>query len=269
MLLKTRESNIVPSIPDVKCDLKILSTYFLLQLRPKRLYKKNMLKIFVKICGITQPAQGQEIVALGADAIGLVFAKSPREVTPIMAREIVVGLPAGFPTVGVFVNSTADRINSIVSQTGIRYVQLHGNEPPEILAEISVPCIKVFTMRDGNWLVEIRKFIDALGEDDGKKSDNLAAILIDTYNPNIAGGTGESFDWNSVGEVRKNREMDALPPLVLAGGLKPENIAQAIKLVNPWGVDVSSGVEAEPGIKDMDKVKAFIETVRKNFTPTG
>ena len=218
-----------------------------------------MLKIFVKICGITHPAQGQEIVALGADAIGLVFAKSPREVTPIMAREIVVGLPAGFPTVGVFVNSTADRINSIVSQTGIRYVQLHGNEPPEILAEISVPCIKVFTMRDKNWLAEIRKFIDAFGEN---KSGKLAAVLIDTYNPNIAGGTGESFDWNSVGEVRKNGEMEDLPPLVLAGGLKPENIAQAIKLVKPWGVDVSSGVEAEPGIKDMDKVKAFLQAVR-------
>ena len=222
-----------------------------------------MSKIFVKICGITQPAQGQEIAALGADAIGLVFAKSPRAVTPIMGREIVVGLPDGFPAVGVFVNSTADRINSIVSQTGIRYVQLHGNEPPEILGQINAPCIKVFTMRGENWLAETRAFLDALDATPKKNSGDLVAILIDTYNPNIAGGTGESFDWNAVGEVRKNGEMDTTPPLMLAGGLKPENVGQAIEIVNPWGVDVSSGVEAEPGIKDMDKVKAFLQAVRK------
>ena len=221
-----------------------------------------MVKIFVKICGITQPAQGKQIAALGADAIGLVFAKSPRKVAPIMARKIVEGLPEGFPTVGVFVNSTAAEINSVVSQAGIRYVQLHGNEPAEILAEINAPCIKVFTMRGENWLAEIRAFLDTLGEDDGKKPANLAAILIDTYNPTMAGGTGESFDWNSVAAARKNGQMDALPPLMLAGGLKPENVAEAIKLVNPWGVDVSSGVESEPGIKNMDKVEAFLEAVR-------
>lgn len=222
-----------------------------------------MSKIFVKICGITQPAQGKQIAALGADAIGLVFAKSPRKVTPILGREIVVGLPDGFPTVGVFVNSTPDEINSVVSQTGIRYVQLHGKEPAKIIAEIKVPCIKVFTMRNENWLGEIREFLDEIDEN---KPSNLAAVLIDTYNPNLPGGTGESFDWKSVGKERKKGGMDGLPPLVLAGGLTPENVAEAIKLVKPWGVDVSSGLEREPGIKDLDKVEAFILNVHENFT---
>ncbi|MBA7553658.1 N-(5'-phosphoribosyl)anthranilate isomerase [subsurface metagenome] len=231
----------------------------------KRLYKKTMPKIFVKICGITQPAQGRDIATLGGDAIGLVFAKSPRKVTTTTAREIVGGLPDGFPTVGVFVNSTPDEINTVITETGIRYVQLHGSEPPKILAEINAPCIKVFTMRGENWLAEIRAFLDVPGENKSEnKPGNLAAVLIDTYNPTLAGGTGESFDWNSVGEARSGGGMDGLPPLVLAGGLKPENIAQAIKLVNPWGVDVSSGVESEPGIKDMDKVEAFIKAVREN-----
>ena len=110
------------------------------------------------------------------------------------------------------------------------------------------------------WLGEIRAFCDAMDE---SKSENLAAILLDTYNPNLAGGTGESFDWEAVGKVRKNGKMDGLPPLMLAGGLTPENVGQAIEIVNPWGVDVSSGVEAQPGIKDMDKVEAFIQAVRK------
>ncbi|MCK5113675.1 MAG: phosphoribosylanthranilate isomerase [Phycisphaerae bacterium] len=223
-----------------------------------------MLKLFVKICGITQPKQAQQIAALGADAIGLVFAKSPRQITPVMAREIVVSLPDEFPTVGVFVNSSADEINPIVSQTGIKYVQLHGNEPASILADIDAPCIKVFTMRGEDWLTEIREFLDTVDGNDEKKSDNLAAILIDTYNPKLAGGTGECFDWTTVAAARDNGEMDLMPPLLMAGGLKSENVIEAVNLVKPWGVDASSALEIEPGVKDMDKVEAFIGEVRQN-----
>ncbi len=199
----------------------------------------------VKICGITRPEDGQAAAVAGADAIGLVFHEaSPRAVTPEVAAEIVAVLPPFVTVVGLFVDAAAARIESVLSRVRLDCLQFHGDESPADCERFPVPYIKVARVRPGFDLVQY-----AVGY------RHARAMLVDAYVPGLPGGTGRTFDW------------DLLParlplPLVLSGGLSPANVALAVRGVRPWAVDVSSGVERAPGLKDGLKVRQFIEEVR-------
>ena len=195
---------------------------------------------------------------MGADAIGMVFAESPRWVSPEQARAIVDVLPPWVATVGVFVNADATTINRVVERTRIGCVQLHGDEPPQIVAQVSRPCIKAFRVRDPGWLGEVRRWLDAV-----TARTNLSAVLLDAYNPNARGGTGERFNWELVADARGAGLLAGIDPIILAGGLDASCVGQAIELVKPWGVDVASGVEKAPGVKDLKKVADFIRATQE------
>jgi len=212
-----------------------------------------MQRVRVKIEGLRDPQTAVRIAQMGADAVGMVFAESPRWVSPEQARAIVDVLPPWVSTVGVFVNADAGTINRVVERTRIGYVQLHGDEPPEIPAQISAPCIKAFRVRDEGWLGEIRDWLAATSA-----RSNVAAVLLDAYNPKVRGGTGERFNWDLVADARAAGALAGVDPIVLAGGLDAKCVGQAIDLVKPWAVDVASGVEKAPGVKDLRKVADFI-----------
>jgi len=217
-----------------------------------------MQRVRVKIEGLRDPATALRIAQMGADAIGMVFAESPRWVSPEQARAIVDVLPPWVATVGVFVNADATTINRVVERTRIGCVQLHGDEPPQIVAQVSRPCIKAFRVRDQGWLDEVRRWLDAV-----TARTNLSAVLLDAYNPNARGGTGERFNWELVADARGAGLLAGIDPIILAGGLDASCVGQAIELVKPWGVDVASGVEKAPGVKDLKKVADFIRATRE------
>jgi len=197
----------------------------------------------VKICGITNPGDALAAVEYGADALGFVFyEKSPRYVTPQSVSKIISQLPPFVMTVGVFVNETETKINEIMHNTGLNMVQLHGDESRE-MCNIWPRVIKAFRMREFTDLERLRDF-------------NVSAYLLDAYDPNIPGGTGQVFNWDIALEANE------FGKVILAGGLNPENIAKAVKRVLPYAVDVSSGVEKEKGKKNMDKMKLFIEKAK-------
>jgi len=215
-------------------------------------------RVRVKIEGLRDPVSALRIAQMGADAIGVVFAESPRWVSPEQARAIVDCLPPWVASVGVFVNSDPATINQVIKRTRIAYVQLHGDEPPDVVGEIERPCIKAFRVRDEGWVSEVREWLDACSV-----RSNLACILLDAYNPNVRGGTGERFNWNLVARARVDGEMPGIDPIILAGGLDASCVSDAIDLVQPWAVDVASGVEKSPGVKDMKKVEDFIRATRE------
>jgi phosphoribosylanthranilate isomerase len=215
-------------------------------------------RIRVKIEGLRDPATAMRIAQMGADAIGVVFAESPRWVSPEQARAIVDILPPWVATVGVFVNAQADTINRVVERTRIGYVQLHGEEPPEIVSQIQCPCIKAFRIRDESWLEQVHAWLGAC-----EMRSNLAGVLLDAFNPKAHGGTGERFNWDWVSDARAAGAMKGVDPIILAGGLDDRCVGQAIDLVRPWAVDVASGVESSPGIKDLKKVERFIRATRE------
>ncbi len=217
-----------------------------------------MQRVRVKIEGLRDPVTALRIAQMGADAIGLVFADSPRRVSPEQAREITAALPPWVATIGVFVNESADNINRVVKTAGIQYVQLHGDEAPEMVGQINAPCIRAFRVRDENSLAEVRAWVSAV-----KARSNLAAVLLDAFNPKARGGTGERFNWNLVAQARLSGAMADLDPIILAGGLDASCVAQAIAAVKPWAVDVASGVESSPGVKDLDKVRDFLSTAQQ------
>jgi len=219
-----------------------------------------MQRVRVKIEGLTDPATALKIAQMGADAIGMVFAASPRRIAPELARAITDVLPPWVATVGVFVNEDPDVINHIVEKARISCAQLHGDEEPDTLGQICVPCIKAFRIRDEQWLEEIRAWIAAAGV-----RSNLAAVLLDAYDPNVRGGSGTQFNWDMVADARAAGAMAGIDPLILAGGLDASCVSQAIDLVQPWAVDVASGVEVKksPGVKDLRKVEDFIRATRE------
>jgi len=217
-----------------------------------------MQRVRVKIEGLREPAAALRIAQMGADAIGMVLAESPRWVSPEQCRAIVDCLPPWVATVGVFVNADAQTINRVVKRTRIGYVQLHGDEPPEIVAAIERPCIKAFRVRDEGWLGEVRGWLAAC-----PARSNLAAVLLDAYNPKARGGTGDRFNWDLVADARAAGAMAGIDPIILAGGLDAACVGQAIDLVKPWAVDVASGVEKSPGVKDPRKVEDFIRATRE------
>jgi phosphoribosylanthranilate isomerase len=205
----------------------------------------------VKICGITNVKDALVALDAGADFLGFIFhPPSPRRVTPELAGQIAERVRRSSPTVclvGVFVDQDPASVQRTVARCGLDYAQLHGAEPPEwttALLNQGIKVIKAFRVRDGGSLDDIERH-------------PATAFLLDAYVPGQAGGTGQTFDWNLA------RRAGLLGPIILAGGLTPENVAQAIHTVRPWGVDVSSGVEAAPGRKDPEKVRRFIAAAKR------
>jgi len=217
-----------------------------------------MQRVRVKIEGLRDPADAMRVAQMGADAIGMVFADSPRWVSPDQARAIVDILPPWVATVGVFVNADPVAINRVVERTGISCVQLHGDEGPEIVGQINAPCIKAFRVRDESWLDEVHQWLAAC-----QARSNLSAVLLDAYNPTVRGGTGERFNWDMVADARAAGAMAGIDPVILAGGLDDRCVSQAIDLVQPWAVDVASGVEKSPGVKDFKKIRSFINATKE------
>ncbi len=212
----------------------------------------------IKICGITTPADARLAAQAGADAIGINFyAGSPRFVEAKVAEEIAAAVPATVAKVGVFVNQTVERIEALISQVPLDFVQLHGDEPPEMFAELGpARIIKAFRSQDSG-LTPVADFLAACG-----LAHAPAAVLIDAHAPGQFGGTGVSLDWTTVGN---DTSLPPDVPLLLAGGLNADNVAEAIRLARPFGVDVASGVELSPGVKDADSVRAFVENAARAF----
>lgn len=200
----------------------------------------------VKICGLTNLEDALLAVEAGADALGFVFAPSPRRITPQEARRICLELPPFVVRVGVFVDAPLEEVRAVADFCGLDAVQLHGNEPPEYCREVGRRVIKA---------VRVKDYLDP----DSLNHYPVQAFLLDAYVPGQAGGTGKSFNWELVAGLEFPR------PFILAGGLTPFNVARAVALVRPYGVDVSSGVErdGQPGRKDPQKVKLFITEARK------
>jgi phosphoribosylanthranilate isomerase len=201
--------------------------------------------VWVKVCGITREEDARLAAARGADAIGLVFwSRSRRCVTVERARLIVSALPPGVAAVGVFVDETPEQVNRIAAEVGLHLVQLHGDETPEACRQCVRPFIKAFRVGPGFDASVLRAYPGG-------------TILLDAASPLAPGGTGARADWEVARAVAASR------PAILAGGLSAENVADAIARVSPFGVDVSSGVEAAPGVKDPDRVRRFVEAVRR------
>jgi phosphoribosylanthranilate isomerase len=211
-------------------------------------------RVRVKICGITNEADGRQAALLGADAIGLNFyAKSPRAVSPEMAGFILRELPPFVEAVGVFVDEPLRNVYPILNQLGrIRTIQMHGTIR-EMCDAFPFHFIPAFQVADQRGLLEIGHYLDACRA----VSQMPSAILIDGHAPDLHGGTGRTPPWH----LLSNRQWDV--PLILAGGLTPENVAEAIRVVRPYAVDVASGVEASPGHKDPDRMQQFIDNVRQ------
>lgn len=199
-----------------------------------------------KICGITNIADALQAVAEGADALGFVFyPPSPRAVSIEQAASILAALPPFVTTVGLFVDAQRADIQALLEQVPLDLLQFHGDETPEQCAGFARPYIKAVRMRDGICLREQCQRYSA-----------AAGLLLDTFVAGVPGGTGEAFDWSRV-------PADLAKPVILAGGLEPGNVAQAIAQVRPYAVDVSGGVERSKGVKDAAKVSAFLQAVRQ------
>ena len=202
-------------------------------------------RIKVKICGTTSLKDAFLAVESGADAIGFIFYKmSPRNISQKEAKEIILQLPPFIETVGVFVNETSDKINRIAEQCKLNSIQLHGEESPALCRRVKRKVIKAFRVKNADSLKSIASY-------------KVSGFLLDSYNDGSKGGTGQVFDWNLALRVKRQG------PVILAGGLNPYNVFTAIHRVKPYGVDVCSGVENSPGIKDHEKVRAFIKSVRR------
>jgi len=205
---------------------------------------------------LREPAKAVAISRCGADAVGMVFADSPRWVSPEQGRAITDVLPPFVSTVGVFVNAPAAVMNRVAQKVRLHYLQLHGEEPSEIVEQLDRPVIKAFRIRDEGWLLEVRSWLGAV-----RTPSRVAAILLDAYKTGSYGGTGERFNWELVGDAREAGVLAGLPPIILSGGLDDKNVVTAMRMVQPWAVDVSSGVETAPGVKDVGKANRFIITV--------
>ena len=215
--------------------------------------------IWIKICGTTNLEDAETAVEAGADAVGFVFAESPREITPSGAEEIIAKLPTGVEKIGVFVDEPAERILEISREIGLTGVQLHGEESPS----------DVGALRKG--ASGSLRIVKAIRLNDTAAGSQLAiyganrrlwpdAILLDSGTTSARGGSGEKFKWEQWAGVAQ--QLSDRLSVIVAGGLTPENVAGALSTFSPWGVDVVSGVERSPGKKDPEKVRAFISAVR-------
>jgi phosphoribosylanthranilate isomerase len=200
----------------------------------------------VKICGITRQEDALAAVQQGADAIGLVFySKSPRFVSAADAQLVIERMPPFVCKVGLFVDASQAQVEETLQSVHLDLLQFHGDEAPDYCCQFGLPYIKALRMRDNiNVVAFAQEYADASG------------ILLDTYQPGVAGGTGQAFDWSQIPQ-------DVPAPIILAGGLTATNVASAIEQVQPYAVDVSGGVEVSKGIKDADKIAAFMNEVKR------
>jgi len=224
-----------------------------------RCYTCSMARTRIKICGISTVEAALAAAAAGADAVGLVFVqRSPRHVEVDVAMKIVAALPAFVEPVGLFADLPVEKVRDIAQITGLKTLQLHGREGPA-------------------YITQLKKYrvIKAVGFDPDRLSDrvgpwrkiggNLIGLLLDTppaTDGGLGGGTGVTFDWQRLAELKSTGALDELPPLTLAGGLNADNVADAVRTVRPYAVDVSSGVEAHRGVKDIQKIARFCDAVR-------
>ena len=205
---------------------------------------RSNMRTRIKICGITRVEDAIKVVESGADAIGLVFYDpSPRSVRIDQAREIAKAVPAFVSVVALFVNPDKDYVQEVLNNVRIDLLQFHGDEENDFCSQFESPFIKAIRVRQASDVVA-----------SSLRFPNSVGILLDSYKPGIPGGTGESFDWSLIPDNHNS-------PIILAGGLTPENVASAINDVQPFAVDVSGGVEASKGIKDSDKIKEFVSEV--------
>jgi len=198
----------------------------------------------VKICGITSLDDARMAVDAGADALGFVFYdKSPRYINPVAAAKIIAKLPPFVQTVGLFVNEEVEQVNWTADFCGLDVVQLHGDESPEDCLEVKRRAIKVFRIQNIVSIEPLKKY-------------QVSGYLLDAWCPDCYGGTGKTFNWEVAAAARQYGR------IILAGGLSADNVAEALQAVQPYAVDVSSGVESAPGKKDAEKVKMFIKRAK-------
>lgn len=202
--------------------------------------------IFVKVCGITSSEDALTAAESGADAIGLLFAESPRRVCPERAREISAALPSGVMRVGVFVDSSAEEVLRVAREVGLDYAQLHGDEMPETVADI----------REGG--VKVVKALRVRGADSLAQMDGYAAdlYLLDSWSEKARGGTGERFNWGIAEAVR------GCDNILISGGITPANVREAVEFFEPHGVDASSSLESALGEKDAEMVRRFVSAAK-------
>lgn len=218
--------------------------------------------MWVKICGISTMKAALAAVEAGADALGFVFAPSRRQITPDRAQALIAGLPPETTTVGVFVDASVAEMKQTATYSGIKVIQMHGAEPPELIDQVDLPVIKAFRIKGPEDLAQLPAY------------RNAAGLLLDPYVPGQNGGTGQTLDWTLVrwaAQTLKNAGVElsgpndplvpGRPKLILAGGLTVQNIDEAIRQAEPGGVDVSSGVETN-GEKDNDKIYDFVDMVK-------
>ncbi len=207
-----------------------------------------MSRVRVKVCGVTRLEDALAAARLGVDALGFNFwPGSRRFVTPAAARAIVARLPPFVVPVGVFVNQPEGELRAVAGETGIQVFQLHGEEPPGLCARLPLPVLKAIPVDQVTSLSRLLSY-------------EVQGFLLDTPSRGF-GGTGRPFDWTLAAGVSE------AAPVVLAGGLTPENVADAIRAVRPWAVDVASGVESSPGVKDADRMARFVAAVREVTLP--
>jgi len=205
----------------------------------------------IKICGLTNIKDAMNAVEAGADALGfVVYAQSPRAITPQTVKSIIARLPPFVTTIGVFANPTETELREAFDDWGLGVAQLQGDEPPELCNRFPGRVIKAIRVKDKK-TIEMMCYY------------TVRAFVLDTFRLDQLGGTGETFDWSWAKQAKR------FGPVILAGGLTPENVARAIRTVRPIGVDVSSGVEKTVGKKDPKKVKKFIDAARKAFDSGG
>ena len=199
----------------------------------------------IKICGITRVEDASAAVRLGADALGFIFVPaSPRYIRPAAAAEIVKKLPPFVSKIGVFVNEAPNRVIEASRAAGVDVVQLHGDETPEYCAGFPMPVIKVFSV-GADFDPSVMRRYDAAG------------YLLDTWDPKRRGGSGNTFDWSIAAKA-----CGMYDTVILSGGLNPSNVREAVETVRPYAVDLNSGVEISPGVKDHDKIKAAVSAVK-------
>ena len=198
----------------------------------------------IKICGITNLQDALKAAELGVDALGFIFAESKRQISPREAREIIHKLPLFVATVGVFVNRKLEEVEEIADYCGLHVLQFHGEETSSYLTRCQRKKIKAFRVKDETFLEQLPEY-------------EVDAYLLDTYSPLQPGGTGETFNWELALKAKEYGR------IILSGGLNPENIARAVKEVQPYAVDTSSGVEITPGKKDFKELAEFVSKIRK------
>jgi phosphoribosylanthranilate isomerase len=201
-------------------------------------------RVLVKICGLTRREDLESAVRHGADAVGFVFAASPRQLTTEAARDLTEHAPRGIMRVGLFMDQSPAFVAAVLDRVRLDLLQFHGEEDNAYCKAFGLPFIKALSMQAGEIKAPDEQFPDAAG------------LLLDSHAPGGAGGTGEPFDW-SAGQPGTGK------PVWLAGGLNPDNVAEAIRLFQPYAVDVSSGVETAPGVKSEDRIRRFIEQARQ------